>query len=81
MNQFEFFAAPQLRDLMTEVNQWIEANGVDINTWDFSRPRNSDGDYLLIVYYSEANPGNPIGFKKSELPELHNWEHVPPNLK
>lgn len=63
MNLFKFFASPQLRDLTDEVNAWIEANGVDINTWDFSRPQSPEGDFILVVYYSEANPGNQIGFK------------------
>jgi hypothetical protein len=63
MNLFEFFEGGDLSELRNRVNSWIEKNGIDVNTWDFS---SQHGYFILVVYYSEANPGNKIGFRNEK---------------
>lgn len=74
MNQFEFFENGKLSDLREDVNSWITTHGVDINTWEFSQSPIT-GNYFLAVYYSEANPGNQIGFNNQIHKDEENFSN------
>jgi hypothetical protein len=59
MNKFEFFSSHNLPALKEQVNGWINDN-IQVDSWEF---RQTKGLFILVVYYSNNEQAEPIGFK------------------